>query len=200
MVHGSVHESKPFEWNKELESTFQQSKQKIAELIIEGVTSFDVDLVTCLSPDFSKQGMGWILQQKLCSCHDIVPTCCTNGWRLVLCGGHFCNKAEQNYSPIEGEAMAIARGLEDTKYYTMGCKHLFVATDHKPLVSVLGDQSLANVQNPRLARIKEKTLWWQFKIIHTPGKLQLAADALSRRKGATAYTVLVCITLMMRKK
>ena len=54
-------ESKPFEWNKELESAFQQSKQKIAELIIEGVASFDVDLVTCLSPDFSKQGMGWIL-------------------------------------------------------------------------------------------------------------------------------------------
>ena len=81
--------------------------------------------------------------------------------------------------------MAIARGLEDTKYYTMGCKHLFVATDHKPLVSVLGDQSLADVQNPRLARIKEKILWWQFTIIHTSGKLQLAADALSRRKGAT---------------
>ena len=32
-------ESIPFEWNKELESAFQQSKQKIAELIIEGVAS-----------------------------------------------------------------------------------------------------------------------------------------------------------------
>ena len=41
---------------------------------------------------------------------------------------------------------------------------------------------MADVENPRLARIKEKTLWWQFKIIHTPGKLQLPADALSRRK------------------
>ena len=41
---------------------------------------------------------------------------------------------------------------------------------------------MADVENPRLARIKERTLWWQFKIIHTPGKLQLAADALSRRK------------------
>ena len=30
------------------------------------------------------------------------------------------------------------------------------------------------------------------QIIHTPCKLELAADALSRRKGATAYTVLVC--------
>ena len=73
----------------------------------------------------------------------------------------------------------------------MGCKQLYVATDHKPLVAVLGDQSLADVQNPRLARIKEKTLWWQFTILHTPGKLQLAADALSRRKGATVYTVSV---------
>ena len=91
----------------------------------------------------------------------------------------------------EGEATAIDRGLEDTKYYTMGCKQLYVATDHKPLVSVLGDQSLADVQNPRLARIKEKTLWWNFTIIHTPGKLQLAADALSRRKGATIYKVSV---------
>ena len=42
-----------------------------------------------------------------------------------------------------------------------------------------------------LDRIKEKTLWWQFTIVHKPGKLQLAADALSRRKGATAYKVSV---------
>jgi len=184
-------ESQPFMWDEMLETAFQQSKKKIIELIIEGVASFDVDLITCLSPDFSKEGMGWILQQKTCSCQDITPTCCKEGWKLVLCGGHFCNKAEQNYAPIEGEATAIARGLEDTKYYTMGCKKLYVATDHKPLVAVLGDQSLADVQNPRLARIKEKTLWWQFTILHTPGKLQLAADALSRRKGATAYTVSV---------
>ena len=26
-----------------------------------GVTSFEMELVTCLSPDYSKQGMGWIL-------------------------------------------------------------------------------------------------------------------------------------------
>jgi hypothetical protein len=76
----------------------------------------------------------------------------------VLEGGHFCNQVEQNYSPIEGKATAVARGLHDTKYYTMGCKQLYVATDHKSLVCVLGDQSLDDVENPRLARIKEKTL------------------------------------------
>ena len=59
---------------------------------------------------------------------------------------------------------------------------MYVATDHASLVTLLGDQSLADVENLSLARIKERTLWWQFKVIHTPGNLQLAADALSRRK------------------
>ena len=99
---------------------------------------------------------------------------CTCWWTL-------CNKAEENYSLIEGEATALAKGLQDTKYYTMGCKNLYMATDHSTLVNVLGDQSMADVENPRLARIKENKLWWQFKIFHTPGKKQLVADALSRR-------------------
>ena len=170
-----------FEWTEELDDAFRKSKEKIIELIVDGVKSFDPNLITCLSPDFSKQGMGWILQQKRCSCEKIKPTCCPDGWSLVLAGGKFCSKTEENYSPVEGEAMAVAKGLEDTKYYTLGCQNLYVATDHSSLVKILGDQSLADVQNPRLARIKERTMWWKFKIIHTPGKSQLAADAISRR-------------------
>ena len=45
------------------------------ELIKEGVLAIDMDLVTCVSPDYSKEGMGWILQQKTCKCPDINPTC-----------------------------------------------------------------------------------------------------------------------------
>ena len=52
---------------------------------------------------------------------------------------------------------------------------MYMATDHTSLVTVLGDQSLADVDNTMLARIKERTLWWQFKIILTPWKLQLVA-------------------------
>ena len=76
-------------------------------------------------------------------CQKISPTCCTDGLRLVLAGGAFCKPAERNYSPVEGEATAIFKGLKDTKYYTLGCKSLHVATDHQPLVVVttLGTQS-----------------------------------------------------------
>jgi hypothetical protein len=86
-------QSQPFVWDKTMETTFRKSKERIIELIVKGVASFDVDLVTCLSPDYSKRCMCWILQQKTCSCPDIVPTCCEDGWRLVLAGGHFCNQA-----------------------------------------------------------------------------------------------------------
>ena len=174
-------QSTPFQWNDDLEVAFKRSKDKITKLIMDRVAYFDMELVTCLSPDYSKQGMSWILHQKRCSCEKIVPTCFDEGWKLVLAGGQFCNKDEENYSPIDGKAIAVAKGLQDTKYYTMGCKNLYMATDHSALVNVLGDQSMADVENPRFARIKENKLWWQFKILHTPGKKQLVADALSRR-------------------
>ena len=51
-----------FEWTDELEEAFAATKEKILELI--------------------QQGMGWILQQKTCECQKISPTCCPDGWRL----------------------------------------------------------------------------------------------------------------------
>ena len=48
----------PFEWTDELEKAFVKSKEKIIELIHDGVQSFDPSLTTCMSPDYSKQGMG----------------------------------------------------------------------------------------------------------------------------------------------
>ena len=170
------------EWADELEETFVASKEKSNELIQKGVSSFDLMLETCLSIDYSKEGMGWILQQKPCGCKKISPTCCPNGCKLVLAGGAFCRLAERNYSPIEGEATAIFKGLQVTKYYTLGCKSLHVATDHQPLVTTLGKQSVAGVPNKRLARIKEKIMCWKFNMIYNPGKMKSTADAISRCK------------------
>ena len=93
-----------FTWTDELEAAFSGSKEIILDLIKKGVYSFDSELETCLSPDYSKDGMGWILQQKTCDCKKISPTCFPGGLRLVLAVGAFCKPAERNYSPIDGEA------------------------------------------------------------------------------------------------
>ena len=81
----------------------------------------------------------------------------------------------------EGEALAILWGLTQTKFFTMGCNNLVVATDHKPLVKIFGDRTLDEIANPRLFRIKQRTLRWYFAAVHVPGKFNQAADATSRR-------------------
>ena len=67
-------------------------------------------------------------------------------------------KAEARYAPIEGEALAVAWALEQTKFFTLGCNDLVVVVDHKPLTKILGDRTLDEIPNPRLFRIKQRTL------------------------------------------
>ena len=55
---------------------------------------------------------------------------------------------------IEGEAQAVAWALEQTKFFTQGCDRLTKATDHKPLIALLGEKSLDQVPNVCLFRIK----------------------------------------------
>ena len=150
--------------------------------MIDGVKMYDPELTTCLSPDYSDTGVGWILQQKICNCPVVSPLCCESGWRLVLAGGKFNSAAESRYSPTEGEAHAMVTGLEDSKYYTLGCPSLYVATDHKPLLGIFNDRALDTIKNPRLVRLKQRTLWWRFSLIYVPGCRQAAADMMSRRR------------------
>ena len=124
--------------------------------------------------------------KDLCS---ITPICCPGGWRLVLVGGRFTLPAESRYSPTEGECLAVAVGLEQSKFYTLGCPRLYIATDHKPLVGILCDRALDTIANPRIVSIKERTLWWNFEILYVEGKSQQAADALSRKKFSAAASV-----------
>ena len=170
----------PFRWTPELEDAFRLSKEAIVREIEEGVEIFDPRRRTCLSPDWSQTGVGYWLRQKHCRCQSLTPGCCPGGWRVTLAGSRFLRAAEERYAPVEGEALAVAWALEDSRFFTMGCTDLVVASDHKPLVKLLGDKALDDIQNPRLFRIKQRTLMWRFRIVHVPGRDTPAADAASR--------------------
>ena len=169
-----------FFWNEELDSAFRHSKKEIIAAIQDGVEIFDPMRRTCLRTDWSKRGMGYFLLQKYCNCPDETPDCCENGWRTILAGSRFLQPAEERYAPIEGEALAVAWGLEQTRYFTMGCSDLIIVTDHKPLVKIFTDKALDEITNYRMFSIKQRTLPWMFKIFHRPGKTNSAADAISR--------------------
>ena len=169
-----------FEWTPELESAFQISKKAIISEIINGVDIFDPGRRTCLTPDWSTTGVGYWLHQKHCKCASTTPGCCPDGWRVTLAGSRFLRDAERRYAPVEGEALAVAWALEDSRFFTMGCRDLVIATDHKPLTKILGDRDLGDIHNPRLFRLKQRTLMWRYRIVHIPGKENHAADATSR--------------------
>ena len=86
-----------------------------------------------------------------------------------MAGGRFTSPAESRYSPVEGECLAVADALHKAKYFVLGCPDLIIATDHKPLLGVFR-KPLADIQNPRLLSIAEKTLWFSFSLVHVPGR------------------------------
>ena len=102
------------------------------------------------------------------------------GWKVVLVGSRFTSGAESRYAPIEGEALALVDGLEKARHFVLGCPDLLVAVDHKPLTKLFGDRSLADIPNPRLLNLKERSLRFRFTISYIPGARNKAADAVSR--------------------
>ena len=96
-----------FAWTPDLEDAFVASKAAIIKAIERGVNIFDPLLPMCLRTDWSKEGLGYLLQQKTCQCAGTSWLCCNAGWRITLAGSRFNNGAESRYAPIEGEALAI---------------------------------------------------------------------------------------------
>ena len=174
--------NKNFYWDDKLDKIFNESKNKIVNLVVEGVQSFEISRRTCLQTDWSEDGLGYVLLQKHCECTLESPVCCSDGWKLIFAGSRFTKPAESGYAPIEGEALALAWALEHSRMFTMGCPDLLVAVDHKPLLGVFNSRDLQSIKNPRLRNFKENTLAWRFSITHVAGKWTRAADALSRQK------------------
>ena len=166
----------PFVWDNDLNNLFEESKSVIIDEIEEGVRIFDKCKPTCLGTDWSKTGIGYWLFQKHCRC----PTNTPFGCRTTLVGSRFTHAAESHYSPIEGEALAVADALDKARFFVLGCSDLTVAVDHKPLLKVLGDRSLKDIPNARLRNLKEKTLRYRFRMVYIPGVRHKPADAVSR--------------------
>ena len=97
-----------------------------------------------------------------------------------MVGSRFTKKPEANYSPTEGELLGVVNALQKTKYFTLGCPDLYIGTDHKPLLGLLQNTDLETIDNPRLLKLKEKTMGWKFGIVYIPGKEIGGTDALSR--------------------
>ena len=135
--------------------------------------------------------MGFLLLPKYYMCTtDKDSVCCPESWQLIFAGSRFCIDAERRYAPIEGETAAIALALEKCRIFVMGCPNFIVVTDHESLKGLFGDRDLGKIPNPRLFRLKEKTLRCRFTIQHCPGKWHKASDAVFRNPPAILQALL----------
>ena len=87
-------------------------------------------------------------------------------------GSRFCNTAEADYSPTDGEFTSLSDALEKTAYFTLGCKSLTVVTDHQPLIPIINGTDMEKVKTPRQR--------WDLRVVYIPGKFLGGTDALSR--------------------
>jgi hypothetical protein len=147
-VHDLLPPKVQFYWDNTMDMVLPHAKSEILKAAAEGVRMFDKDHMMCLSPDFSKFGIGFSLGQKYCDCDSDQPWCCEDSWKLVFADKRHTHKAEEEYHPIEGEALAAAWALDKSRHFMLGCRDLILAVDHKPLLKVLGDRRLEDIKNP----------------------------------------------------
>ena len=145
----------------------------------DGVKAYDMTKLMCVSTDWSKQGLGFLVTQKHCECSlENAPRCCEEGFKTVFAGSKKCSYAESRYLTTEGEALGIIWSLEKARMFTLGCPNLLIMMDHQPLISILGDKSLADI--PRLYRFKKKCLRYRFKIQYLHGNKNGTPDCMFR--------------------
>ncbi|CAH4029897.1 unnamed protein product [Pieris brassicae] len=85
------------------------------------------------------------------------------------------NKAETNYSTTEKELLAILFGCKTFRPYVYGRKFNII-TDHRPLVWLMNHKDPSS----KLQRWRLKLSEYDYNIIYRKGRLNSAADALSR--------------------
>ena len=193
-----VKQNSKFTWDSTLQKLFEDSKAKLIEVISEGIRTYDTSLPTCIQCDWSKDGIGYLLLQKHCSCSlQHMPVCCNDGWKLVYAGSRFTKKSEQGYAPLEGEALALSWSLEHARIFILGCPDLTVVTDHKPLLGIFNNRDLASIENLRVQRFKSRTLHYRFNIQQCPCKWHRRADAVSHNPSKAALFPVAAFPLLL---
>lgn len=117
-----------------------------------------------------------------------------------MCRSRSTSTAEANYAAVEGELLALSWALEINEDFTMQNPKLVIRTDHKPLMELIMNTSLADLQkkNKRLARFKQRMLSWNISnVMYMPGRENLTADILFRRP-KVAVPALAAATTTLR--
>ena len=166
-----------FQWLPEHQSAFEAAREHLSSPKV--LAYYSQRRQTRLVVDASRlNGLGFVLKQLQ-----------ENGqWRPVQAGSRFLTSAETRYAMVELEMLAISWACAKTRIFTEGLSRsqFQIWTDHAPLVPILENQTLPDISNKRLQRLKMKVDHLTFETVWVKGIENVEADALSRHPCAQA--------------
>ena len=162
-----------WQWTEVHQQAFEAVKRTLTQTPV--LAYFDPSCPTALHTDAARlHGLGYCLLQHQ-----------QGQWKLIQCGSRFVTDVESRYAAIELELLAVTWAVQKCRLFLAGLPSFDVVTDHRPLISILNQKSLVEVESPRLQRLKEKLLPYSFTAVWKAGKTHCIPDALSRAPIAT---------------
>ncbi|TYK29800.1 ty3-gypsy retrotransposon protein [Cucumis melo var. makuwa] len=149
-----------FIWSKACEDSFQNLKQKLVTTPVLTVPDGSGSFV--IYSDASKKGLGCVLMQQ---------------GKVVAYASRQLKSHEQNYPTHDLELAAVVFALKIWRHYLYGEK-IQIFTDHKSLKYFFTQKELNMRQRRWLELVKD----YDCEILNHPSKVNVAADAFSRKK------------------
>jgi hypothetical protein len=151
-------------WSEECQKAFEELKQRITSEPILRLPNFSLPFI--LTTDWSKVAIGAVLSQ-------VDPE--TGFDHPISFKSRLLSSAERNYSPTEGECLALVWAIQKFRVFLDG-RHFTVYTDHQALQWL----DTKRHQNSKLERWALKLQEFDFTIKYKKGEENLVADCLSR--------------------
>lgn len=156
-----------FNWNDECQRTYELIKKYISSDQI--LVHFNPDLPIILSTDASNYAIAGVLAHEFPD-KQVKP---------VAFVSRALSKSELNYSTLEKESLAIIFSVTKLRQYLLGYDFV-LQTDHKPLVSIFGENNgLPVMAAARMQRWAFILSGFNYTIKYIPG-ISNCADSLSR--------------------
>ncbi|XP_034243498.1 uncharacterized protein LOC117646566 [Thrips palmi] len=171
-----------FVWLDVHDKAFQAIKDKLVSA--PALAFFDPKKRSRVSADASSFGLGAVLEQ-LHESWEYNGAVLRDIWRAVYYASRTLTDTESRYAQIEKEALALTWACEKLEIFIIGDSDLVLRTDHKPLLSLLGQKPLSEL-TPRLQRLRMRLMRFTFTIEHVSGKAFMVPDTLSRAPLPTA--------------
>jgi transposase InsO family protein len=154
-----------FYWGEDQRKAFSEIKKAITSPPV--LCHYDASKPIRVCADASSFGAGAILE-----------IFSDGHWRPVMYASRSFNSNEMSQAQIEKEALALTWACDRFATYIIG-KEITLVTDHRPLVSILGQKCIDEL-SPRLQRYRMRLMRYSYKVQHVSGKSFYTPDTLSR--------------------